>query len=131
MEVTYKTTVVSDKDWYERPRTRYKFNAVKVGCCVDMTGAWNEEFVVLQDESVGDLLPEVQLRFAKSDYEGGLVHDYEGIDFCPWCGEKITMKEVERVRLVSKLVQTTQIKTVTEYEEIPEEVRKQEDWEKK
>jgi hypothetical protein len=69
--------------------------------------------------SAGGNTPQIQLCWTEPDYDGPSEQTCE-INYCPWCGEEITLKEVERVRKVKKVKQVTELRTITEYEEIPE-----------
>lgn len=81
-----------------------------------MKDGWNRKLISLQKFSMFNFLPEV--------YIGKLTYEYSfPIYFCPWCGEEITCREVERVRKVKKERLVTETKTVVEYEEIPEPIK--------
>ncbi len=130
MEATYKTTVEDYVNWYDKtPRTKYHFKLIdssKNACCDEMKCQLTEGFVGIQESNSlppEDVPPEIRLHWKAPAYDG---YSDEGmyIEFCPWCGQQIVVKEVQRVRRVSSEIQVTETRTVTQHEDIEEEIPK-------
>ncbi len=134
MEVWYKAILEERTDWnglnpHEVLQFQVKFpdnNYPKIedACCHDMKEAWNSGLVGAEKYNFNEgLLPKIQLQWTEPGYEGDTNEESVEIGYCPWCGEEILLKEVERVRKVKKEKQVTETKTIVEYEEVKVDVR--------
>ncbi|RJQ26110.1 hypothetical protein C4577_04210 [Candidatus Parcubacteria bacterium] len=107
----YKTTVIYDKTFAGKDTERYKFkhfNPINQRCCQIMTDYWNSGFVALSKHGHDGSKPVVQLEWKEPDYDD-ITNCEESINFCPWCGEKIELKEIERVKEVKSVTKVTKV----------------------
>lgn len=128
MEVQHKTIVKIEPNKYgEYKRYEYKVvNSLEItsgrsSCCKEMSKEWTDLITLEDDKSPYDK-PEICISYEEYDGYNDGERATKQISYCPWCGEKITFKEVERVTKIRVEKQVTEVKTVIEYEEVKEVV---------
>lgn len=126
MEVTYKAIMSNQVHNVVGSMQPFPMLEDQATCCEDMKAAINERpsqigFDVSKSHT-GDRFDWGLTAFFRGwGEEGDEVH----IDFCPFCGQAITIKEVKRVRTIKREV-VVPASTKTEYDE--EEVKEGLEW---
>jgi hypothetical protein len=105
--------------YYDKPDDdRYKFTYKKVGdykpCCDGMEQALDKGLIGF-GEAEGTLNTLPSMAIYQSRWES--IYE-EPIEFCPFCGEKITCTRVMRVTM--RKIEFTEMKVVSKEEEVPD-----------
>jgi hypothetical protein len=104
MEVHYRTIITEKEN--DEDKTKYEeINMVQ--CCIAMKEAWDDGVLHFGEaEDTYAYVPEVNISDCHPYPEGACWDDYK-INFCPFCGDNITLVEKEvKYRVLKKIKRT-------------------------
>lgn len=131
MEVLYKTILYGDQAqssfssrlWSPDEVHNTELLGIPKKCCEKMEEALKDEAISFElvdgelgDAALGNYVPALAFELCHP-YPEGACYDYYGINFCPFCGEEVKLKEAKRVKL-KKVEKHIPGKMVTDYEEV-------------
>lgn len=128
MEIRYKTIVKRTTTGTEDFQTYKSFTPDKNCltndsdyCCDDIEYFWKYRKIALSEYNYHNVeKPPVVLRLLENNGYAGeddqQTNEYP-IKFCPFCGEKFTVKEVEKVRATQVEKEVTETRKITEWKE--------------